>query len=217
MGYFTRKEQVIVVLLVSIIAFISIFAFINKKGTIGRHKVEVEDTFEKLAENENKTDEDDIIYEEENIAKQEIIMVHICGQVNNPGIIELESGSRVIDAVELAGGLKKTADSDRINLSSKLLDEEKVYIPEIGEEDLPIELSGLNESNKDNSSKSDKVNINTCTKEELTTLSGIGDVLAERILDYREGNLFKTIDDIKNVSGIGDKKYESIEEIITIK
>ena len=89
-------------------------------------------------------------------------MVHISGQVYKPGIVILEAGSRLIDAVELAGGLKKDADLDKINLARKLSDEEKIFIPKIGED--PIEE--VYEFKNPNSSSSGKININTCTKEE---------------------------------------------------
>lgn len=215
MGYFTKREKIVVILLAIIVAFISGFSFLNKKGILGG-TTQTEDPFIELNEDEfeENSDSDD---EDMGNCEEGLIMVHICGQVNNPGIIELESGSRVIDAVNLAGGLKKTANSDRINLARKLLDEEQVYIPEIGEDEFPTEVSGLNQSNKDNNNNGGKININLCTKEELMTLSGIGEVTAQKILDYREENLFKTPDDIKNVSGIGDKKYESIKEFITVK
>lgn len=215
MGYFTKREKIVVISLGVIVAFISGFSFLNKKGILGG-ATQTEDPFIELNEDEFEENSDSDDEDIEN-CEEGLIMVHICGQVNNPGIIELESGSRVIDAVNLAGGLKKTANSDRINLARKLLDEEQVYISEIGEEELPTEVSGLNQSNKDNNNNGGKININLCTKEELMTLSGIGEVTAQKILDYREENLFKTPDDIKNVSGIGDKKYESIKEFIIVK
>ena len=141
-------------------------------------------------------------------------MVHISGAVHRPGVIELELGKRLIDAVEICGGLKDDADIDRINLAKKLADEEKVYIPRIGEEisdDLSFSAEGNTESN------SGKININTCSKAELLLLPGIGDVLADRIIEYREKTPFKRIEDIKNVSGIGEKKFESIKDMITVK
>lgn len=118
----------------------------------------------------------------------------------------------VIDAVNLAGGLKNNADSDRINLARKLTDEEKIYIPKIGEDELPDEVSNLGSSYN-----SGKVNINSCSKEELVSLPGIGSVLADRILEYRKQHRFEAIEDIMNVSGIGDKKFDNIKELIIIK
>lgn len=158
--------------------------------------------------------EDEIIFEEDEKLE---IMVHISGEVYKPGIIILESGKRLIDATELAGGLKKDADLDRINLAKKLSDEEKIYIPKVGEEvDLEISTESM-ESSSGGRDESGKININTCSKEDLMSLPGIGEVIAGRIIDYRESNQFKSIDDIKSVSGIGDKKFEGIQELIIVK
>lgn len=207
MTFFTKKEQLVIILLILVIVFISILSFLNKNFLAKKDEDlnnDVEDIIANLEEDDEETHEN------------QSIMIHISGQIHNPGIVELDSGSRLIDAVKLAGGLKKDADLDRINLAKKLLDEEKIYIPKIGEEDTPVEISSQITTSSNGDVRS-KININTCTKEELMTLPGIGEVLAGRILDYREQNLFKTIDDIKNVSGIGEKKYDSIKELITVK
>ena len=215
MVYFTKKEQIVIIILILAIVLISIFSFLNKNILSNEkceenNEVDAEDLFTEL---EEKTELEE---REEEIDENQVIMVHISGEVYKPGIVELESGSRVIDAVNLAGGLKKDADLDRINLAKKLSDEEKIYVPKIGEEDTPIEIStDVNSGNNDSAKK--LIDINTCTKDELMSLSGIGDVLADRILEYRETSFFKTIDDIKNVSGIGEKKFESIKEFITVK
>lgn len=207
MRFFTKKDQLIILSLILVIIFISTFNLFNKKVLQARKDdldddIDIEDMLEELEEDDETQETGPI-------------MIHISGQVHNPGIIELELGSRVIDAVNLAGGLKKDADLDRMNLAKKLIDEEKIYIPAIGEEDIPIEVANLNSSDNSGNTQS-KVNINTCTKEELITLPGIGEVTAGKILDYREENLFKIIDDIKNVSGIGEKKFEAIKELITV-
>ncbi len=144
-----------------------------------------------------------------------VILVHIAGQVNSPGLLKLKEGDRVYDAIELAGGLKNEADLGRINLARKLADEEKIYIPKLGEE--------LEETTNDYVKVSDdgginsKIDINTASKEELMTLPGIGDKTADKIINYRLENKFKKVEDIKNVSGIGDKKFEQIEALIIVK
>lgn len=204
MSSFTRRDQLIILSLVLIIAIISIFKLFNREDV---------DADEMMPDMELDSSVEEA--EEEN-QEEGPIMVHISGQVHNPGLVELELGDRVIDAVNLAGGLKKDADLDRINLAKKLVDEEKIYIPAIGEEELPIEVeSSISPQGSEDSSP--KIDINTATKEELMTLPGIGEVTAGKILDYREENPFKVIDDIKNVSGIGEKKFEAIRELITVR
>lgn len=188
--------------LVVIIVLISLFNFLS------RNRIDTADEGVLVEDYIFGLDESDELNSEETYE----IMVHISGQVYNPGIVILESGDRLIDAVELAGGLKKEADLDKINLAKKLSDEEKIYIPKIGEESV-IEV--FESGSSDNSTG--KININTCTKEELMTLPGIGDVLADRIISYRKENKFKAVEDIKNVSGIGEKKYEDIKDLITVK
>lgn len=203
MDSFTKKEQIGILLIVFIIIITLGFKFFMKD--IIKPK---DDIMEITSFGETINLEEDRVSDNEN----KIIMVHISGQVYNPGIVELEIGDRVIDAVKLAGGLKKDADIDKINLAKKLEDEEKVHIPKIGEE-----LTSDIIHNNDFKEKSLKTNINTCAKEELVSLPGIGDVIADRIIEYRKGNTFKSIEDIKNVSGIGDKKFEGIKELITVK
>ncbi|NMA86892.1 MAG: ComEA family DNA-binding protein [Tissierellia bacterium] len=205
MNYFTKKEQLVIMFLILIIIVISLFSFFAKKNLkLGEDDLDTINPEDLLRELDKNTEGEDSLDEENNI-----IMVHISGEVHMPGLVELAQGSRVIDAVKLAGGLKNDADMDRINLAKKLLDEEKIYIPKIGEENTLIEV--LSESTVEDSGK---INLNTATKEQLMTLPGIGEVLAGRIIDYRENTPFKSITDIKNVSGIGDKKFEGIEDLI---
>ncbi|MCI8309589.1 MAG: hypothetical protein HFJ45_05270, partial [Clostridia bacterium] len=139
------------------------------------------------------------------------IKIHIYGEVNNPGLIELKVGSRIYDAIQTAGGLTEEADVSKINLAYILSDGEKIYIYSINDEDDLNETNYLIVQNT-------KVNINVATSEQLVTLPGIGDSLAEEIINYRlkNGN-FSNIEDIKNVSGIGDNKFEKIKDFICVK
>lgn len=211
MEYFTKRERI--VLLVVVFSIISVVVF--KMGFKDLPKAESEPlNFVSTINTEEDIQEQD----EEETA---IIMVHISGQVHKPGIVEIDLGKRLIDAIKLAGGLKKEADQDRINLAKKLIDEEKIYIPKVGEElksdiiDLGSNINIANNTNVTNSN--DKININKCSQAELESLPGIGGVLALRIIDYRNSNPFTTIEDLKQVSGIGDKKYESVKDLITVK
>lgn len=145
------------------------------------------------------------------------IVVHITGQVVNNGIVKVEEGARIIDVIEAAGGATDEADLSKINLAYLLEDGMKIYVPSIhDEEDLGsiTSSSGVSESSKEVL----KVNINTATSEELQKLPGIGESIANRIITYRKENgKFKDIEDLKNVSGIGDAKFNNIKSYIFVK
>ena len=164
-------------------------------------------------------------------------MVDIKGEVISPGIYELENNSRVIDVIKLAGGLTENADTTVINLSKRIEDEMVIIIyskwqvenwKETKEQEKylqeqcisPKEGQTKNDACIDNteefSTTSSVININTATKEELMTLTGIGEAKAEAIISYREKTPFTKIEDIKNVSGIGDSVYEDIKDYITV-
>ncbi|KXB68520.1 ComEA family DNA-binding protein [Peptoniphilus sp. DNF00840] len=144
--------------------------------------------------------------------ENEEIMVHISGAVNKPGILRLDSNKRVVDALDLAGGARDDADLDKINLAAKLHDEEKIYIPKVGE--VQSNISSL-ASSPSSSASSSKININSADLNELTKIPGVGEKTAQKILDYRANNSFSSIEDIKNVPGIGDKKFESMKDYIS--
>lgn len=205
MDYFTKRERIVVLVVVFIIVSVVVF------------KMGFEDL--KKPQNEPLNFISSVVIEDEDDEVEEavMIMVHISGQVYKPGIVEIDLGKRLIDAINIAGGLKKEADSDRINLAKKLIDEEKIYIPKVGEElnsdIIDIQIS----SDIISSTSSGKININKCSKGELESLPGIGEVLAARIIDFRNSNPFKTIEELKDVSGIGDKKYEGLKDLITVK
>ena len=151
-------------------------------------------------------------------AKQKI-KVHVAGEVNNPGIVEVEEGSRLKDAVESAGGFTDEANQNKVNLAYEVKDEQKIVIPNIKQNDEDISVVDNNEDFIENSmTKGTLVNINTATQSELESLTGIGPSMASKIIDYRDKNgKFKSKEDIKNVPGIGSSKYESIKDEITTK
>lgn len=222
-SYFTKKEQIVILIIIGVIVSILGYKlFSSKLISKGQNPVDIIVDTNKT-DNEIKAETDKIEQEDgqtkENL--QEDIIVHISGQVKNPGIVELRSGKRLIDAVELLGGLSPDADGDRINLAKRLQDEEKVYIPKIGEEvDVTlVETVKSTDKASGNSTQNstEQIDINICTKEDLNTLPGIGDILATRIIEYREENIFKTIEDIMNVSGIGVKKFEGLKNLIIVK
>lgn len=146
---------------------------------------------------------------------EEPIRVHILGEIKNPGVYELDVGMRMEDLVKMAGGYTDRALSDEVNLAMKLEDEMMVRIPSLDDEGArDLNMSGLVDVSPNMSSK---ININTATKDELKTLSGIGDKTADKIISYRENNKFKEIEDIKKVSGIGDKIFDDIKDEIRVR
>lgn len=147
------------------------------------------------------------------------IKVYITGEVNFPGVLELDENSRIEDAINLAGGLTSMANIENINLAYVLEDGQKLYVPNINNIENTEYISKENGENIIEGSKenSTKININKANLEELKKLPGVGNSLAERIFSYRKENgNFKSIEDLKNVSGIGDKKFESLKDYISI-
>lgn len=155
--------------------------------------------------------------------KEETVFIHIIGEVNKPGVVEVKKGSRIKDVIEQAGGITENADIEKVNLVYEVSDGQKINIPNKNEtkEDKLNENNYVStennviigEMNKENK----KVNINTATQTELETITGIGPSTASKIIKYRsENGKFKNINDIKNVSGIGDAKFNSIKDEITV-
>ncbi len=139
--------------------------------------------------------------------------VYVVGSVKNPGVYRLPVGSRVEAAIEAAGGFKKDADTTAVNLARVIADGEQITVPAKGET-----VSATQGSTASNSvAAGGKVNINTATSEELQTLDGVGESTAAKIIASRESEgPFTTIEDLKRVSGIGDKKFAAIASNITV-
>ncbi|GAV22029.1 helix-hairpin-helix domain-containing protein [Carboxydothermus pertinax] len=146
------------------------------------------------------------------------VVVQVAGAVYKPGVYSLEEGSRVKDALEKAQGMLPSADDSSINLAAKVTDGQKIYIPFRGENQAPsAPVNNAFGKPSPMPNQSNKVNINTATLEELDKLPGVGPATAAKIIEYREQNgPFTTIEDIKKVKGIGDKKFESLKDYITI-
>lgn len=146
----------------------------------------------------------------------ETVVVDVGGAVIEPGVVELDAGSRVTDAIEAAGGLAIDADCTTLNQAQLLQDGQKVYVPKEGE----IDASGAlvdSSTQEAGQAATTLVNINTATLEELDALPGVGPATAQAIIDDREANgPFASEEDIMRVSGIGEKKYEKLKGSICI-
>ena len=180
--------------------------------------------------------------------EEEMMAVHVTGEVKNPGVVKVKKGSRIEDIIEAAGGLTENADITDVNLAYVVEDGMKIRIPSNEDEEFNKDSNGeagngeesrqeentkneyitqdsgkgviLSEETTENISSTDNlvVNINTANETELEELPGIGPSLASRIVEHRNQNgNFKTIEDIKNVSGIGDSKFEKIKGLIKVK
>lgn len=207
-----KKETIKNIIILVIIILIGIYYFFRENSN-NYEKINKSDIIIESNENiKNSVSEEDI---------EENIKVYIIGEVKTPGVIELNAGSRLEDAIILAGGTTNLSDLSKINLAIVLEDGQKIYIPSINENgnDNLQEVEKLEEYDTNNNFKvAKKININTATITELCSLSGVGESLANKIIKYREENgKFKTIEDLKNVNGIGDKKYESLKDYVCVK
>lgn len=220
-----NKKIVVYIIIISVIALIIYKVAIKKENLI--ENITDINTIETSEKNETK--------EEEKVDITKKIMVYITGEVKNPGIYELEENSRIKDVIEKAGGLKETADITDINLATILQDEDKITIPSKEENKQEKQNTENIQSNKQSKTteksqnttsistnttgknQNTKVNINTATQTELETLPGIGPSIASKIMSYRKENgKFKSIEEIKKVSGIGESKYANIKELIKV-
>jgi competence protein ComEA len=152
--------------------------------------------------------------------KVETIMIDVKGEIKNPGVYQSNQGKRVIDVINQAGGLTDKADESQINFAAHVQDEMVIYIPAKGEinANLSPELSSIPSTATGSSKETNKININKADETELQNLPGIGPSKAASIISYRnENGPFQTIDDLKNISGIGDKTFEKLKESIMVQ
>lgn len=213
------KMAVVCVAVVCLVVGIgSTVYFVNKDS--GNVEVEQFDVLE--SSNVAQNDVSDDKQENGGVVKEKIY-IHIIGEVNNPGVIELEKGNRIVDAIQKAGGVTAKADLTKVNLVYVLSDGLKVRIPSVDDKEkmeYVIKDNGNNiiENSVYNSGVGGgKVNINSATQTELETLTGIGPSLAARILEYRNKvGKFKKVDELKSVKGIGDSKYQNIKDQVAV-
>ena len=217
-----NKRVILIAICITTLIGISIFVYLDG------NQYDNYDSKKSLEQMENEIQENTIETKEQNdmneslentntneTTKEEKIAIHITGEVRKKGILYLEKGARIVDAIEAAGGTTKNASLDQVNLAYVLEDGQKIYIPNKNEkidqgayiitdsgQNVLVE-EGKNTSNSENGKgENNKVNINTANQTELETLPGIGPSLAQRIIDYRQANgKFQKIEDIQNVKG----------------
>lgn len=149
------------------------------------------------------------------ISPKTSVMIDVKGAVKNPGVYDIVNSPRAQTAIAKAGGLMHEADTLKLNLAQKLSDGQMLYVPVIGE--AASHKVAIGQSGTESNQEITKINLNTATVEELQTLEGVGEKKAEQIIAYREAHDgFKKLDEIKEVSGIGAKRFETLQDKITI-
>ena len=215
----TQKQKILLII-ISIALFIFLFIYIYK------NLYESENNSEIILNNDINQIQNEQVNEKIGIINEkEKVIIHVVGEVNSPGVVTLEEGARIIDAINAAGGKTEEADLSKINLAYVVEDGTQIYIPRINENLNQVELISteagqsvvINNSNINEEENNTKVNINTANKEKLETLPGIGETTAQKIIDYREQNgKFTKIEDLQNVNGIGEAKFNSLKDKITV-
>lgn len=212
------KKLILILLGISLLLGGTIFIIYKNNKNI---KEEVVDIFK-----EEKEEVKEEVKEDKKEAKTTKVIVDIKGMVVNPGVYEVDSTSRVNDVISLAGGLLEGADTSKINLAKVVEDEMTIIIysteevlEKFREENCVCEKCDITNDACISSTTTDNqlININTADEKELQNINGVGEAKAKSIIEYREENgLFTTIEDIKNVPGIGDSLFEKIKAYITV-
>ena len=189
---------------------IGVYYFIHLEGGGGGTQVSNEWIEEELPMDSNEPEPLEL---EENPQEEENLVVDVKGAIKSPGVYEMKLGDRVIDVIEQAGGLHENADSNNINFAMKLVDEMVLYIPIVGEELTPEPTVGGVQNQGDG-----KVNLNKASEAELQTLTGVGPAKATAIIEYRDQNGgFKKVEEVMEISGIGEKTFEKFKDQITVR
>ena len=209
--YYNRKYFIVAIIVIVILSF----SLINTFGLKNAEKSNEVELYKKedMKEIDNESEEEKIS-----------CFVDIKGEVVSPGLYEVDSDKRVMDVISLAGGLLENADTSNINLSMKVNDEMVIIIPKKEEKDINNDYVIKNDAEiKQNNSINEnpksvgKVSINNASLEELMGISGIGEVKAKKIIEYRNSHgKFNSLEELTNVSGIGTKTLEKIKEYLTL-
>lgn len=209
-----KKQKILLGILVAIVAGF-IYYYVHTRDNESSAEIDLENNVETQEKEEYSDDR---------------ILVHVSGAVNKEGIVELKTNSRIADAIDKAGGVREDANMHKINLAYPLEDGMKVEIPtkqekqneaNMNDEDVTTSsgcITGNEETEEQTNTRGQKVNINTATQAQLETLPGIGPSTAIKIIEHRkEKGKFTQIEDIKEVKGIGDSKYNKIKDLISTK
>jgi competence protein ComEA len=142
------------------------------------------------------------------------VAVHVAGRVRRPGLVRLPAGSRVHDAIRAAGGATSGADLNAVNLARKLTDGEQIQVPAPGDPAPPPDPA--TPAGSPGTTPSAPLDLNTATLEQLDTLPGVGEVTANRIITYRSAHPFTTVDELLEVPGIGQRRFDQLKDLVTV-
>jgi competence protein ComEA len=208
-----RDRKTLIKILSIVLILLTALAFRMHYSAAESTSVEAADTESAVSEEESETGD--------SIEVSDEIYVDIGGAVKKPGVYGVKPETRLYELIEMAGGLRDDADTNSVNQAAFVEDGQKIIIPVRSEsndaaEDGSIPDNSVSSVGNTDVSSSGFVNINTAGKEELMTLNGIGDVLADRIIEYRKSSIFKKKEDIMSVNGIGASKFDKIKDQIII-
>ena len=212
-----RLNARIIAIFVLGVVFLAFSLFLYYKNKSKVFKDEYMNNIYAESESENETVNSSVNVSSTNLdtenQKKSLIIVEIKGEVKNPDVYEIEDGSIIRDLINLAGGLTSEANTDGINRAEKLRGNQLIVIPNKSD----ISSGSVINQNASITNNSSVININTAPLEELKKITGVGDVKAQSIIDYRDKNGgFKSIEELKNIDGIGSKTFEKIKDQVGI-
>lgn len=205
------NEHKIHLIIAVIIAFVAGYYFLDERKSSSEINVA------EIVPAEINEEEETVKPEQNQVKETESFIVDVKGQVKMPGVYSSSQEERVIDVVQRAGGLTENADESKVNFAEHIQDAMVIYIPAKGEEgSIP---QGMTSNPTDTGgNKQGKINLNKADENDLQNLPGIGPSKAAAIMEYRETNgPFKSVEDLKNISGIGDKTFDKLKDLITVQ
>lgn len=219
-----RKKRITVVIMICILLVV-VSGCSKEKNSDTLEEVQQREKTESVEvsdETENETDGAEQTVDTEPVKKagsEGVIYVFVCGQVTSPGVYELPEGSRICQAIDAAGGMLDTASTDWVNQAETAEDGQKIYVP--SQEEAEVMPDGQQTGQMQEASSTEgtdgKVHLNTASREELMTLTGIGEKKADAIIRYRESNGgFQSVDELMQVEGIKEGTYNKIKDSIVI-
>lgn len=202
--------------LIGIVAAFLIFWLLYQHQNNIKRSAELQKTDQLFSKQQKSNGTSENSLSKQNSLPSELI-IDVKGAVRHPGIYHAQASDRVIDGIKQAGGFSKKADCDKINLAQKLADEMVIYVPEKGEE-IQVSAGGATGAVSEQQGSAEMVNVNTADEQAMQNLPGVGPAKAKAIIQYRdEHGPFSSLDELTNVSGIGDKSLEKMKPNMSLQ